>query len=151
MKKIFRSVLLLLFFPVTVALSQTVGNASFYGKKFHGRRTSDGGRYHNDSLTCAHRTYPFGSLLRVRNPENGYEVVVKVTDRGPHTRNRIIDLSYRAAELLDIIRQGIAKVEVTRIDLLPEVFRMMPTPKVYVDVEQIRYRESSVFKLMIQP
>lgn len=151
MKKILRSVLLLLFFPVSVALSQTVGNASYYGKKFHGRRTSDGSRYHNDSLTCAHRTYPFGSLLRVRNPKNGFEVVVKVTDRGPHTRNRMIDLSYRAADLLDIIRQGIAKVEITRIDLLPEVLRMMPTPKAYIDVHQPPLRENPIFKLIVNP
>ena len=77
--------------------------ASYYSHNLKGRKTSDGSRYHPDSLTCAHKTYPFGTLLYVRNPANDYEVIVKVTDRGPHTRNRLIDLSYAAADRLDII------------------------------------------------
>lgn len=97
---------------VTHLLGQDVGNATFYHKKFEGQRTSDGGRYHRDSMTCAHRSYPFGTLLWVRNPRNGKEVVVKVTDRGPFNKRLMIDLSYRAAQELDIIRYGIAKVEV---------------------------------------
>lgn len=82
----------------------------------HGRRTSDGTKYHNDSLTCAHRTYPLGTLLKVRNPKNNKEVIVKVTDRGPHRRNLIIDLSYAAAKEIDIVRFGIAPVDISRID-----------------------------------
>jgi rare lipoprotein A len=88
------------------------GNATFYNKKMKGHHTSDGGKYHPDSLTCAHLKYPLGTLLKVRNPKNEQEVIVKVTDRGPHNRRLIIDLSYRAAKELDIVRSGIATVEV---------------------------------------
>ena len=98
---------------VTHLLGQDVGNATFYHHKFQGNRTSDGGTYHKDSMTCAHKTYPLGALLLVKNPRNGKEVVVKVTDRGPFSRRLMIDLSYRAAQTLDIIRRGIAPVEVT--------------------------------------
>jgi rare lipoprotein A len=78
--------------------------------KFTGRKTASGERLHHDSLTCAHRTYPFGTLLKVTNPANGNHVIVKVTDRGPYVKGRIIDLSVRAARELGIIAQGIAPV-----------------------------------------
>ena len=90
------------------------GKASFYPKKFTGRRTASGERLHHDSLTCAHRTYPFGTLLRVTNPANGKKVIVRVTDRGPYVRGRIIDLSIRAAREIGIIGQGIAPVIVEK-------------------------------------
>ena len=90
------------------------GKASFYSKKFSGRKTASGERLHHDSLTCAHRTYPFGTLLKVTNPANGQTVIVRVTDRGPYVKGRIIDLSVRAARELGIISQGIAPVIVER-------------------------------------
>ena len=90
------------------------GKASYYSKKFSGRQTASGERLHHDSLTCAHRTYPFGTLLKVTNPANGKEVIVRVTDRGPYVKGRIIDLSVRAARELGIIAQGIAPVTVER-------------------------------------
>ena len=93
------------------SVAQQSGKASYYAHKFHGRKTSSGVPYHKDSLTCAHRTLPFGTLLEVVNPINKKRVVVKVTDRGPFTRNRVLDLSYAAAKELDIIRSGIAMVE----------------------------------------
>lgn len=95
----------------TFSYSQQSGKASYYANKFHGRKTSSGLPYHRDSLTCAHRTLPFGTLLEVINPKNNKSVVVKVTDRGPFTKNRIIDLSHAAAKELDIIRSGVAHVE----------------------------------------
>ena len=93
---------------------QTVqkGIASYYGKRATGRRTANGERLHHDSLTCAHRTYPFGTLLKVTNPANDSVVVVRVNDRGPFGHGRIIDLTWSAAQQLDILRQGIANVEV---------------------------------------
>lgn len=100
---------------VTCLFSQETGNATYYHKRFHGSRTSDGGVYHKDSMTCAHRTYPLGTLLHVKNPRNEKEVVVKVTDRGPYSKRLMIDLSYKAAKKLDIIRYGIAPVVVTPI------------------------------------
>ena len=98
------------------AVSQTQkGIASYYGKQATGRRTSNGERLHHDSLTCAHRTFPFGTLLKVTNPANNRVVVVRVTDRGPFGRGRIIDLSWGAAKQLGILSQGIASVVVERI------------------------------------
>ena len=99
----------------TTALAQNKGKASYYGNKFHGRRTSDGSRYHKDSLTCAHRTLPFGTLLKVRNLKNGREVVVKVTDRGPFGPGRIVDLSMAAAREIGMVQQGVVPVEVIRV------------------------------------
>lgn len=91
--------------------AQEKGKASYYSDKFQGRKTSSGERYHRDSLTCAHKTYPFGTMLQVKNPNNGKTVIVEVIDRGPHTRNRIIDLSYAAAKQLGIVNHGVAVVE----------------------------------------
>ena len=90
------------------------GKASYYAKKLSGRMTASGERLHHDSLTCAHRTYPFGTLLKVTNPANGKQVIVRVTDRGPYVKGRIIDLSVRAAQEIGIIAQGIAPVIVER-------------------------------------
>lgn len=99
---------------VPVSAQTQKGKASFYSKRATGSRTSSGERLHHDSLTCAHRTYPFGTLLKVTNERNGKWVVVRVTDRGPHSRGRIIDLSHAAASKIGIINQGVAMVRVER-------------------------------------
>lgn len=88
------------------------GKASFYKKKADGSRTASGAILHNDSLTCAHKTLPFGTKLLVTCKRTGKEVVVTVNDRGPHRPGRIIDLSYAAAKQLGIINKGIATVEI---------------------------------------
>lgn len=93
------------------------GKATFYSKRATGARSASGERIHHDSLTCAHRSYPFGTLLRVTNPANGNEVVVRVTDRGPFARGRIIDLSWSAAERLGILGHGVAIVEVEPVGM----------------------------------
>lgn len=95
------------------AQAVTKGNASYYSNKLHGRRMSNGQRYHKDSMTCAHLKYPLGTILKVRNPLNNKEVIVKVTDRGPHTKRFVIDLSRAAAQKLDIIQAGFSMVEIT--------------------------------------
>ena len=100
------------------------GKASFYAMKFSGRKTASGERLHHDSLTCAHRTYPFGTQLKVTNPSNGRSVIVRVTDRGPYVKGRIIDLSVRAARELGIISQGIAPVIVERYN--PSIIPFKP-------------------------
>lgn len=104
------------------------GKASYYSKRATGARTSSGERLHHDSLTCAHRTYPFGTLLRVTNENNGKEVIVRVTDRGPRGRGRIIDLSYGAARQLGILSQGVAVVRVERVRTNKVPYR--PEPEV---------------------
>ncbi|KXB83996.1 putative rare lipoprotein A double-psi beta-barrel protein [Prevotella sp. DNF00663] len=92
--------------------AQQTGKASYYSKKATGTRTSSGERLHHDSLTCAHRTYPFGTLLKVRNLSNDKTVIVRVTDRGPYGRGRVIDLSWAAAKELGMLAQGVTGVVV---------------------------------------
>ena len=91
------------------------GNASYYSDKLHGRRMANGEIYHRDSMTCAHLKFPFGTLLKVRNPLNDRTVIVRVTDRGPYSKRFILDLSRAAARELDIIRAGFTMVEITPI------------------------------------
>ena len=98
---------------VTYSLGQSVGNASYYARSVEGHRTANGDIYHNDSMTCAHLKYPFGTILKVRNLKNEKVVYVKVNDRGPYSKRRIIDLSYGAAEKLEMIKMGICPVEIT--------------------------------------
>lgn len=88
------------------------GIASWYGRKFHGRRTSSGEEYDMYAMTAAHKTLPLPSYVQVTNLKNGRRAVVRVNDRGPFVQNRIIDLSYAAAEKLDMIKEGTALVEV---------------------------------------
>lgn len=92
------------------------GKATYYSKRATGSRTSSGEKLHHDSLTCAHRTYPFGTKLKVTNLSTGRSIIVKVTDRGPFSRGRIIDLSWRAAKELGMLSQGVAMVEVRKAD-----------------------------------
>lgn len=111
------------------------GKASFYSKKATGARTSSGERVHHDSLTCAHRSYPFGTLLKVTNLRNGKSCIVRVNDRGPHSRGRIIDLSYGAANALGMIAQGIAMVEVEKVDNMKIPYRDEPAETGLPDFE----------------
>lgn len=92
------------------------GKASYYSKKITGARTASGQKLHHDSLTCAHRFYPFGTKLKVTNLSNKKTVIVKVTDRGPYGRGRIIDLSWGAAKAIGMLSQGVATVKVEMID-----------------------------------
>lgn len=93
------------------------GVASWYGAGFSGRRTASGERYNPDSLTAAHRTLPFGSRVKVVNLSNDRAVIVRITNRGPYVRGRVIDLSRAAARELRMTRAGIARV---RVESLPE-------------------------------
>jgi rare lipoprotein A len=90
------------------------GMASFYGESFRGRQTASGERFDPDALTAAHRTLPFGTCLHVENPENGRAVRVRVNDRGPYAQGRILDLSEGAARVLDLLREGVARVRLYR-------------------------------------
>lgn len=100
---------------IATPFSQT-GHASWYGKKFHGRKTASGEVYDMFKLTAAHKTLPIPSYVRVTNLSNRKSVIVRVNDRGPFGRPRVIDLSYAAARQLDIIQHGSSQVEVTLID-----------------------------------
>ena len=91
--------------------------ATYYSKRFHGRKTASGERYDHYALTCAHKTLPFQTQLLVTNPKTGQSVTVKVNDRGPFTRGRDLDLSYAAAKELGMLAAGVIPVEVK---IIPE-------------------------------
>ncbi|WP_406820983.1 septal ring lytic transglycosylase RlpA family protein [Pseudomonas sp. KnCO4] len=88
------------------------GTASYYGSRHHGKRTASGEPFNQNGLTAAHRSLPFGTRVRVTNTANQRSVVVRINDRGPHTRGRLIDLSRAAAEKIGMIRSGTAQVRV---------------------------------------
>ena len=89
------------------------GLGSYYADKFNGRATASGSTYRPGQMTAAHNTLPFGTLIRVTNTRNGRSVEVTVTDRGPHTKGYIVDVSHRAAVQLGIIEAGVVPVQVT--------------------------------------
>jgi rare lipoprotein A len=88
------------------------GQASWYGKDFHGRRTANGEIYNMYKISAAHKTLPLGTRVRVTNRRNGKSVVVRINDRGPFVKGRIIDLSYGAAKSLDMVAEGVVPVKV---------------------------------------
>lgn len=94
-----------------------VGMASWYGKDFHAKKTANGENYDMNALTAAHRTLPLPSIVKVTNLENGRSLVLRVNDRGPYVKDRIIDISKRGAQLLGYQAQGVAKV---RVEVLAE-------------------------------
>lgn len=104
------------YYPIPSAhgFSET-GIASWYGAKFHGRRTSNGEIYDMHAMTAAHKTLPMNTHLLVTNLENGKEITVRINDRGPFIRGRIIDLSYRGAQKLGMAEQGLARVQITAL------------------------------------
>ena len=89
-----------------------VGTASYYGQWHHGRLTASGERFDLTGLTAAHRTLPFGTVARVTDVSSGRSVTVRITDRGPYFRGRVIDLSYAAAQQLGMVEAGLAKVRI---------------------------------------
>lgn len=91
------------------------GHASYYGRRFAGRPTASGETFDPKLFTAAHRTLPFGSLVRVTNPRNGRSVIVRINDRGPFVKGREIDISRAAAEEIGLVRRGVAMVELELI------------------------------------
>lgn len=96
-------------------VTPTNGKASFYGKSHHGKKMANGKIFDMNKMTCAHKTLPFGTKLKVTNIDNGKSVIVEVTDRGPYIKGRIIDLSEEAFKQIAPKKQGIAKVEVVEL------------------------------------
>jgi rare lipoprotein A len=92
--------------------ASTYGLASYYGAEFHGKKTASGEIFNQWDYTCAHRKLPFGTRIKVTNVKNKKSVVVRVNDRGPWVRGRLIDLSYAAAKSIDIIGAGVARVKI---------------------------------------
>jgi rare lipoprotein A len=101
--------------PVSVGYTEQ-GIASWYGAKYHGRATASGERYDMHAMTAAHPTLPFGVVVEVTNLKNDRHVRVRINDRGPFRKGRIIDLSYAAARKLGMVHQGLAEVRVRVVD-----------------------------------
>jgi rare lipoprotein A len=106
---------------LSVADLPQFGKATYYGKEFQHIKTACGERYCKDSFTAAHRTLPFGSRVKVTNLINDKWVIVRINDRGPFSKGRIIDLSYAAAKQIDMIRAGVASVRVEYATNEPEI------------------------------
>lgn len=99
----------------TVSKFKQTGLASWYGRKFHGRKTASGDTFDMNALTAAHRSLPLNCYVKVTNKSNGKSVVVKVNDRGPFHGNRVLDLSYGAAKQLGITSKGVGNVSIERV------------------------------------
>ena len=102
---------------LNTSLPTTKGQASWYGKREQGKRTASGERFDRRRYTCASRTYPLGTLLMVKYPRKGTFVVVRVNDRGPWTKGRVLDLSERAAEYLGLKPYGVDTVVIEPLQL----------------------------------
>ena len=107
------------YYPAENPSYTAVGMASWYGAAFHGRRTANGEVYDMASLSAAHPTMPLPSYARVTNLENGYSVIVRVNDRGPYHAGRVMDVSSRVADVLDMKAMGTAKVKVDYVGAAP--------------------------------
>jgi rare lipoprotein A len=94
-----------------INFSQT-GEASYYADFFNGRKTSNGETFQNDSLFAAHRHLPIHTIITVENLENGKKIKLRINDRGPYAKDRILDVSRRAADSLDFLEEGVAQVEI---------------------------------------
>lgn len=119
---------------------QETGTASWYGPTFHGKSTANGEQFDENDVTAAHRTLPMPSYVEVTNLENGRKLVVRVNDRGPFAKDRIIDLSRRSAQLLGVEQQGTARVHVKRIypnGQQPAVVAAAPPPATIVPAGDI--------------
>lgn len=115
MKKIFTFIFLLFSFFAFSQIEE--GKASYYASKFDGKPTASGEIFRTDAWTAAHKNLPFGTKVRVTNLENNKTIVVRINDRGPFVKDRVIDLSPVAADELDFIKAGIARV---KIEILPD-------------------------------
>jgi rare lipoprotein A len=102
----------LLLLTSSYMFAESVGEASWYGEKFQGKPTASGEPFDMYDYTAAHRTYPFGTILKVTNIKNGKTIDVRVNDRGPHKKSRIVDLSYQAAKEIGIVESGLGEVRV---------------------------------------
>lgn len=98
----------------------SVGTASWYGERYHGQRTASGEIFDMSLATAAHPSFPFGTRVRVTNLENGRSIILRINDRGPFVRNRIIDVSKSAAQALGFVRQGTARVGIQIVQRAPD-------------------------------
>jgi rare lipoprotein A len=116
------------------------GKASWYGKKFHGRKTANGEIYDMYAMTAAHKTLPFNTPVKVKNLSNGKSVVLRVNDRGPFVRGRIIDLSYAGAKEIGLVGPGVATVDVIALEATGERRGGMPPKSMDYDTGKFTFQ-----------
>ncbi len=104
-----------------------VGKASWYGAYFHGKRTSNGERYNMHALTAAHKTWPMDTMVRVENLANGRSCIVRINDRGPFVKNRIIDCSYAVGKRLGFYKKGVTPVRLTVVGFAGKLYTPSPS------------------------
>ena len=121
------------------------GIASWYGEKFHGRKTSNGETYDMYGISAAHKTLPFNTVVRVHNLDNGKRIDVRINDRGPFVRRRIIDLSYGAAKQLGLVGPGTARVEIVALGAVRGPKELQKQNRAYVPVDY----EQGVFTFQV--
>jgi len=123
------------YFPIPSASGfNQKGVASWYGKDFHGNRTSNGEIYNMYSMTAAHKTLPMNTMLLVKNQSNGKQTVVRINDRGPFVKGRIIDLSYTAAKNLDLIGGGTAEVSIVALTENAATYPDLSSGEFYIQI-----------------
>lgn len=113
----------------TPALAQNVWHTSYYGQELAGRKTASGERFNPGALTAAHRTLPFGTKLRLTNVQNGRSVIVRINDRGPFIRGRMLDVSRGAASALGFVGQGTARLRVEPLSAKAALFESSPVDR----------------------
>jgi len=125
--------------PTYVKVGDTmVGVSSWYGPNFHGKMTSSGERYNMYAMTAAHKTWPMDTMVRVKNLDNGKSTIVRINDRGPFVKNRILDCSYAAGKKIGIDKRGTARVKLTVVGFAGKVYKQTaenigkPLPKVEI-------------------
>lgn len=123
------------YFPIPSAHGYSEkGIASWYGPGFHGRRTSNGEIYDKHAMTAAHKTLPMNTMLLVKNIDNGKKTVVRINDRGPFVRGRVIDLSYKAAQIIGAIKKGTARVQIIALAEKDKETNGRPGELIYSDL-----------------
>ncbi len=140
------------YYPIANAEGyRETGIASWYGKQFHGRRTSNGEIYNMYGGTAAHKTLPMGTMLLVKNLENGKTTVVRINDRGPFVKNRIIDLSYSAAKSIGMIDKGTARVQITALgEAIHVPAKTATTAKPATQMPKLKHKDFDAGRFYVQ-
>ncbi|MDH5380286.1 MAG: septal ring lytic transglycosylase RlpA family protein [Cyclobacteriaceae bacterium] len=147
MKKLFSILFFIHFVSLSVFAQVQEGKASFYADKFEGRPTASGDKYRHNKLTAAHKSLPFGTIVRVTNLANGNSVELEINDRGPYVDGRIIDVSRSAAEKLGFINQGIADVKMEIVDAGDGKGGTVVQPIANVAVDEAEFYEFEVSRI----
>ena len=129
-----------------VGCNSYTNNASFYGGRLHGSMTASGERFNQNDFTAAHKQLPFGTKVKVTNPENGKSVIVRINDRGPYIKGRVIDLSTASFKAIEDPNRGIIKNVVLEVISIGDNYRFFPKAQVRPKVKIKIHRKNRVKK-----